>query len=57
VKYLELRSLESRLYFTSQDVADILGIKPSSANVICARYVKKGLLIRLKKDFYVMKER
>jgi len=57
VKYLELRSLESRLYFTSQDVADILGIKPFSANVICSRYVKKGLLIRLKKDFYVMKER
>jgi predicted transcriptional regulator of viral defense system len=57
VKYLELRSLESRLYFTSQDVADILGIKPSSATVLCSRYVKKGLFIRLKKDFYVMKER
>jgi len=57
VKYLELRSLESRLYFTSQDVADVLGIKPYSAIVLCARYVKKGLFIRLKKDFYVMKER
>jgi predicted transcriptional regulator of viral defense system len=57
VKYLELRSLESKLYFTSQDVADILGIKPSSATVLCSRYVKKGLFIRLKKDFYVMKER
>jgi predicted transcriptional regulator of viral defense system len=49
--------LQRRLYFTSQDVADVLGIKPSSATVLCARYVKKGLFIRLKKDFYVMKER
>ena len=57
MKYLELGLLESRLYFTSQDVADILGIKPFSATVLCARYVKNGLFIRLKKDFYVMKER
>jgi len=57
VKYLELRLLESRFYFTSQDVANLLGIKPSSATVLCSRYVKKGLFIRLKKDFYVMKER
>jgi predicted transcriptional regulator of viral defense system len=57
MKYLELRALESRLFFTSQDVANLLGIKPSSAIVLCSRYVKKGLFIRLKKDFYVMKER
>jgi predicted transcriptional regulator of viral defense system len=57
MKYLELRALESRLFFTSQDVANLLGIKPSSAIVLCARYVKNGLFIRLKKDFYVMKER
>lgn len=57
MKYLELMLLQSRLYFTSQDVANLLGIKPSSAIVLCARYVKNGLFIRLKKDFYVMKER
>ena len=57
MKYSELKSLETRLYFTSQHVADVLGIKPSSAIVLCTRYVKKGLFIRLKKDFYVMKER
>lgn len=57
MRYLELRSLRSHLYFTSQDVADVLGIKPSSALVLCTRYVKKGLLIRLKKDLYTLKER
>lgn len=57
MRYLELRALESRLYFSSQDVADILGIKKSSAVVLCARYVKKGLFIRLKKDLYVLRER
>ena len=57
MRYLELMLLQSRLYFTSQDVANLLGIKPSSAIVLCARYVKNGLFIRLKKDFYVMKER
>ncbi len=55
--YLELIALRNRLYFNSQDVADVLGIKPSSALVLCARYVKKGLFIRLKKDLYSLKER
>jgi len=57
VKYLKLKALESRPYFTSQDVAELLGIKHASAVVLSARYVKKGLFIRLKKDLYVMKER
>jgi predicted transcriptional regulator of viral defense system len=38
-------------------VADLLGIKPSSALVLCSRYVEKGFFIRLKKDLYVLKER
>lgn len=57
MKYAEIREVLNGLYFTSQDVADILGIKPSSALVFCARYVEKGLFIRLKKDLYILKER
>jgi predicted transcriptional regulator of viral defense system len=57
VKYLELKALESKPYFTSQDVAEILGIKHASAIVLSTRYVKKGLFIRLKKDLYVIKDR
>lgn len=38
--------------FSHYDVADTLGIKPDSAEVLCSRYVKKGLLTRLKRGFY-----
>ncbi len=57
MKYLELKALERKSYFTSQDVAELLGIKHASAVVLSTRYVKKGLFIRLKKDLYVIKER
>ncbi len=56
MRYLELRLLRNRLYFSSRDVAEVLGIKPSYALVLCARYVEKGLFIRLKKDLYALKE-
>jgi predicted transcriptional regulator of viral defense system len=57
VRYFELREIGNLLYFSTQDVAQILGIKPSSAVVLCARYVKKGLFLRLKKDLYILRER
>lgn len=47
----------NRIFFTSADVAEILGIKPQSAVVLCSRYLKAGLLIRIKRDLYVIKER
>lgn len=57
MKYKELQTLRNHLYFTSEDVAGLLGIKSSSAIVLCARYIKNGLFIRLKKDLYALKER
>lgn len=57
MKYFELKSLEEKIFFTSQDVAELLGIKQASALVLCTRYVKKGLFVRLKKDFYTTKEK
>jgi predicted transcriptional regulator of viral defense system len=55
--YPLLRSIENRLFFSVEDVAELLGINPSSAHVLCSRYVQKGLLIRLKRNFYVLAER
>ena len=52
----DIRTLQEKLYFTTEDVAQMLGIKPASAHVLCSRYVKKGLFIRLKKDFYVLQQ-
>ena len=53
--YKRLLQIE-KLYFSHEDVAEILTIKRESAAVLCARYVKKGLLTRLKRDLYVRTE-
>ncbi|MGB9716228.1 MAG: type IV toxin-antitoxin system AbiEi family antitoxin domain-containing protein [Thermodesulfovibrionales bacterium] len=57
MKYPQLRILVGRLYFNTEDVSEILNISENSARVLCARYVAKGLFIRLKKNFYILKER
>jgi predicted transcriptional regulator of viral defense system len=43
-------------FFTQYDVAHALGSKLASAQVLCSRYVKRGLLIRLKRGLYVRTE-
>ena len=43
-------------FFTPYDVAYVLGNKRASAEVLCSRYVKKGLLTRLKRGLYVRTE-
>ena len=46
----------SKTYITPHDVAQTLGIKLGSAEVWCSRYVRKGLLTRLKRGLYVKTE-
>jgi predicted transcriptional regulator of viral defense system len=43
-------------FFSQEDVAYALGIKLSSAEVLCSRYVTKGLLTRLKRGLYARTE-
>ncbi len=38
---------------STKDIANLLSINKESANVTAARYTRKGLLIRLKRDFYI----
>jgi len=57
MKYPVLRKLRERLYFTIEDLQDLLGIKPGSARVLCTRYIRNGFFIRLKKNFYILTER
>ena len=45
-----------KLFFSHEDVADLLAIKRESAAVLCARYVKKGLFTRFKRDLYARTE-
>ncbi|MFH1777535.1 MAG: type IV toxin-antitoxin system AbiEi family antitoxin domain-containing protein [Candidatus Omnitrophota bacterium] len=54
-KLLKLK-LKQKPYFTVEDLAEVWKIKPASAKVVCSRYVKKGIFIRLKKNFYILEE-
>jgi predicted transcriptional regulator of viral defense system len=54
MNYSEVQKLSERLYFTAGDVVELLKVKISSARVLCTRYVKKGLFVRLKRNFYLL---
>jgi len=57
MKYANLRLLKTKLYFTVEDVAEAFCVKRASAWVLCSRYVKAGIFIRLKNNFYALSER
>ncbi|MEN6421340.1 MAG: type IV toxin-antitoxin system AbiEi family antitoxin domain-containing protein, partial [Smithella sp.] len=48
----ELQELSRNTCFTLEDVAQSLGIQTASARVLCSRYVRQGMLVRLKNGFY-----
>jgi len=54
MKYRELENLKRKKFFKVEDVAETLGIKRTSAQVLCSRYVKKGYFLRLKNNFYLL---
>jgi len=46
----------SKLYFGYEELSRTLGISMASARVTASRYVKMGLLVRIKRNLYVLKE-
>jgi len=52
----DLNSIK-RLYFGYGEIARALKISPESARVSASRYVRLGLLVRLKRNTYVLSER
>jgi predicted transcriptional regulator of viral defense system len=56
MKTRELSSI-NQLYFGYEDIARALKIRPASARVSASRYVRLGLLMRLKRNTYVSRER
>ncbi|MGA1844191.1 MAG: type IV toxin-antitoxin system AbiEi family antitoxin domain-containing protein [bacterium] len=52
----ELKRIK-RLYFGYEAIAKALGISRPSAKVTANRYVRHGLLVRVKKNMYVLKEK
>jgi predicted transcriptional regulator of viral defense system len=56
MKIVQLSGI-TKLYFGYDDVARVLDISPESARVTVSRYVARGLLIRVKRNMYVLRER
>jgi predicted transcriptional regulator of viral defense system len=57
MNYQKLRQLKDKNYFSSREVASVLDVKTESSKVICWRLLKRGVLIRLKRDFYILREK
>ena len=51
--YAKIQKLNEKLFFTVEDVAKLFSLKPNSARVLCSRYQKRGIFIRVKNNFYV----
>lgn len=56
MKALQLRKIE-KLYFGYEEIARVLSISQSSAKVAASRYVKAGVLIRIKRNLYALYEK
>lgn len=55
MKLLELNKIR-KFYFSYQDIARALGISAASAKVSASRYAKLGVLVRIKRNMYVLRE-
>ncbi len=55
MKPLELKKI-NKFSFGYEDIARVLGISPASAKVTASRYTKQGILLRFKKNLYLLKE-
>ena len=56
MRYAKLRNIKS-LYFGYEEIARSLGIGMASARVSANRYVKQGMLIRAKRNIYILRDR
>jgi len=55
MKLQELNRIK-KLYFGYEEIARVFGISRASAKVTASRYVRQGLLLRMKKNVYVRRE-
>ncbi|MCD6228089.1 MAG: hypothetical protein J7K17_01235 [Candidatus Omnitrophica bacterium] len=53
--YRKLRKIR-KVYFGYEEIAKVLGISFDSARVEAGRFVKYGLIIRIKQNIYVLRE-
>jgi predicted transcriptional regulator of viral defense system len=53
--FLKLQNI-NKLYFGYEDIASALDISLQAARVSANRYVKKGILLRIKRNVYILKD-
>ena len=51
----QLRQIKKR-YFGYEELARVLNIAPASARVAASRFVRQGLLVRIKRNMYMLRE-
>ncbi|MDY6905924.1 MAG: type IV toxin-antitoxin system AbiEi family antitoxin domain-containing protein [Thermodesulfobacteriota bacterium] len=51
----QLRQIRKR-YFGYDELARVLGIAPASARVAASRFVRQGVLVRIKRNMYMLRE-
>jgi predicted transcriptional regulator of viral defense system len=56
MKILELNRI-NKLYFGHEEISMTLGITLQSAKVSANRYVKQGMLLKVKRNIYILKEK
>jgi predicted transcriptional regulator of viral defense system len=56
MNYIPLTKID-KVCFSYREIARVLGIAPRSARVSANRYVRQGLLIRIKRNIYAVAER
>jgi predicted transcriptional regulator of viral defense system len=52
---IELKKIK-KLYFGFEDISRVLEISPASAKVTASRYTRQGILLRLKRNMYVLRD-
>ena len=52
---VELKKIK-KFYFGYEDISRALGISPASAKVTACRYAKQGILLRMKRNMYILKD-
>jgi len=56
MNYIKLRQIK-KLYFGYEELARVLGISAASGRVTAVRFVKQGVLVRPKKNIYILAEK
>lgn len=56
MKIIKLKNI-NKLFFSYEDIASIFKISEASAMVTASRYVEAGLILRQKRNLYILKEK